>query len=282
MGSRFSFPLLFFYLSTVIIGGGCKKQYYLEESSRNVSFPIYLGFDVFNADGSHVQGIAANKDALFLSQDCHLAKVDWTGKVLETKSVINHTGDLCWYNDELYSAVALNFSSYNQSYEDEDGMGLIQVYDEGLRLVREKEVDRRIDGICCVDGVLYVGMGAKEQPSKAAHRINIIGRFDASTLEEIAPRIDIDYGYQTNFGVQNLTTDGVFIYGSFYSDNGAPQIVQFDRDLNVCATFYLRAYQGLEVLPQKRMLADTLFIWAETISNEAGIACRINTWRISR
>ena len=42
-----------------------------------------------------------------------------------------------------------------------------------------------VHGIAVLDGVVYLGMGSKTQPSKSPHRVNILGRFDAETLEEL-------------------------------------------------------------------------------------------------
>lgn len=239
-----------------------------------------IGPEAFNPKGSHIQGIAASEDALYLSQDCHLAKVSWNGNLIQSREVVNHTGDLCWYNGELYASVALNESGGSVFSDTTEGIGKIQVYDSNLNLLREANVNRRIDGVCCLDGVLYVGMGAKNQPSKNAHRINLIGKFNVETLEEVAPRMEIDYGYETNYGVQNLTTDGTFIYGSFYAVGNAHQIVKFDSELRVLNTYNLSANQGFDVMPSTLSQGDFCFVWAKTISmsNPTAVSCTIDFW----
>ena len=75
-------------------------------------------------------------------------------------------------------------------------------------------------------------MGAKVQPSKNPHRVNVLGRFDAKALKVIAPRADFDYGYETRYAFQNITSDGTKLYGTFYAVKGAPQIAVFDRAMN--------------------------------------------------
>ena len=116
---------------------------------------LVVGPEAFDPNGNHIQGIAASEDALYVAQMTRLVKLDWMGKVLASRSVQSHTGDISWHDGELYTAVSV----YPERKE-----GRIQVFDKDLNLVRETAIDRTIDGIACADGVLYVGMGAKTQP----------------------------------------------------------------------------------------------------------------------
>ena len=273
------FVLLFVVPALLLVG--CARKVPTPEPVAAVPEPFTAGPEVFNPDGSHIQGIAASEDALYISQDRHLAKVDWTGKLLKSREVPNHTGDLCWYKGELFAALALSASEATTPLSDPSaGVGKIQVFDKDLNLVRETEIDRRTDGITCLDGVIYIGMGAKEQPSSNPHRINILGRFDAKTLKEIAPRAEFDYGYETQYSFQNITTDGKEIYGSFYSVSGAPQIVVFDKDLKVVRTHFLSANQGLDVMPEKLSEGKLLFIKAKShkSSDPKAVSCSFDYW----
>lgn len=256
-----------------ILSAGCNQMISTPE-------PFTVGPEAFNPNGSHIQGIAASEEALYLSQAQHLTKVDWTGKYLCSHAVPNHTGDLCWYDGELYASLALSDSEAGPMADPTAGVGKIQVFDKDLNLVRETKINRRTDGITCLDGVLYVGMGSKTQPSKDAHRINIIARFDARTLKEIEPRVEFDYGYETNYGVQNITNDGKNIYFSFYSVADAPQIAVTDKDLNVISTKFLNANQGLDVMPARMSGGKLLFIKAKThkTSNPAQVTCDLDYW----
>lgn len=256
-----------------IVATGCNNQIPTPE-------PFTVGPEAFNPQGSHIQGIAASEEALYLSQAQHLTKVTWTGEYLASHAVPNHTGDLCWYEGELYAALALSDSEAGPMADPSAGVGKIQVFDKDLNLVREEKINRRTDGITCMDGVLYVGMGSKTQPSRDAHRINIIARFDAKTLKEIAPRVEFDYGYETNYGVQNITNDGKNIYFSFYSVEGAPQIAVTDKDLNVIGTKFLSANQGLDVMPGRMSGGKLLFIKAKTSKTKepAEVTCALDYW----
>ncbi len=233
--------------------------------------PFTVGPEAFDPKGGHIQGIAASKDALYIAQMTNLVKVDWTGKLLKRIPVVSHTGDLTWHDGELYTSVAV----YPACKE-----GKIQVFDKDLNLLRETTIDRTIDGIAYLDGVLYVGMGAKTQPSKNPHRVNVLGRFDAKTLKEIAPRADFDYGFETRFGFQNITTDGTLLYGSFYAVKGAPQIAVFDKDLKIVGTRRLNANQGFEFMPPALGCAKGAFIKAKTKWAKAprNVSCAFDFW----
>ena len=205
------------------------------------------GFDIpaeaLDPKGGHVQGIAVSADAVYVSQMTQLTKFDWSGKVLATNRVVSHTGDVAWWNGELYTAVAV----YPSRKE-----GKIQVFDKDLRLVRETTIDRTIDGITCLDGVLYVGMGAKTPPSNEPHRVNVLGRFDAKTLKEIAPRQDFDFGYKTKYGFQDIATDGKLLYGAFYpGEKGMPCLAVFDKNGKVVGTAKAGSSTGFDFLPSR-------------------------------
>jgi hypothetical protein len=144
-----------------------------------------------------------------------------------------------------------------------------------LNFVREKVIDRAIDGIACANGVLYVGMGAKEQPSANPHRVNILGRFDAKTLEEIAPRAEFDYGYKTRYGFQDIVFDGRNILAAFYAVDGAPCVVAFDKNLKIKGTSSTVCSQGFDILPPSMRENGRRFVRATTSvgKDPASISC---------
>lgn len=232
-----------------------------------------VGPEAFDPKGGHIQGIAASEDALYVAQMTRLVKLDWSGKVLATRKVKSHTGDIVWYNGELYTSVAV----YPACKE-----GRIQVFDKDLNLLRETVIDRTIDGIAYADGTLYVGMGAKEQPSEKPHRVNILGRFDAKTLKEIAPRAEFDYGHETNFGFQNIVFDGERFIASFYAVKGAPGIVFFDKNLNILGTANGKCNQGFDILPPSMRKEGGRFVCSKTkISKQpTAVSCSIGFFNL--
>lgn len=237
-----------------------------EENARGA---LVLDRTALDPDGEHVQGIAAAPDALYVAQRTRIVKTDWSARVLAMRETPVHTGDIFWHDGFLYAALA------------KDKKGYIQVFDADLNLVRERELDRVIDGIAILDGIVYVGMGAKTKPSQKPHRVNILGRFDAATLEEIAPRAEFDYGVETKYGFQNITTDGEKLYGTFYATGGGAQVVAFDKSLRILSTHYIRANQGLDLLPARMAGAlAPVFIRANTRRDENGKieSCSFDLW----
>ena len=59
----------------------------------------------------HLQGIAADQDALYWSFTTTLVKTDLNGKRLKAVPVADHHGDLCLDDDKLY--VAVNLGKFN-------------------------------------------------------------------------------------------------------------------------------------------------------------------------
>lgn len=195
--------------------------------------------------GGHIQGAAASDEALYLTQMTRICKFDWNGKLLKKLDAISHTGDACWHDGCLYTSVVV-YGGPNK------GKGMIQVFDKELNLQRETIIDRGTDGIACLDGLLYVGMGAKTQPSKNPHRVNIFGRFDPATLKESAPRQEVDYGFDTHYGAQNILSDGKQLFVNFYGAKGSPPFVAFDKDLKPLKTFHFGTGQGADFVPAAR------------------------------
>lgn len=223
---------------------------------------------------THVQGIAASDDAVYLVQRNWIVRVNWNGRVLkslnsETIGLGGHCGDVCWYDNRLYI-----------SYVKGDD-GKIVVLDKNLSKVKECEIDRGIDGITCLDGVLYVGMGSKTEPSSEPHRVNILGRFDAGTLEEIAPRVEFDYGYETTYGFQDITNDGTRLYGAFYAVGSNPQIAVFDKDCSILETIHVDfvVNNGIDLMPAKFRGDRTVFLKARSYEVSPGdVACDLDYW----
>ena len=208
--------------------------------------PIAIGSEAFDASFGHIQGACCSEDAIYLSQMKCLYKFDWSGKLLKKKSVISHTGDICFWQGEIYTAVAV-YGGTNR------GKGMIQVFDQELNLVRETLLDRSTDGITILDGVLYLGMGSNHVPSREAHRENWAGRFDPKTLKPLGERQIIDFGYVTHYGIQDISNDGKHILCAFYSaKKGQPNFVAFDKDWKVVradCTYY--ASNGFDRLPAR-------------------------------
>ena len=208
--------------------------------------PITIGSEAFEARFGHIQGACCTDDAIYLTQMKCLYKFDWSGKLLKKKSVVSHTGDICFWQGEIYTSVAV-YDGPNK------GKGMIQVFDQELNLTRETLLERSTDGITVLDGVLYLGMGSNHVPSKEAHRETWVGRFDPTTLTPIGERQIIDFGYTTHFGIQDISNDGKHILCAFYpAVKGQPEFIVFDKDLKVVrADCTYHASNGFDRLPAR-------------------------------
>ena len=207
----------------------------------------------------HVQGMCANSNALYFAYHTQIVKTDWCGHLVKRAEVERHTGDICLWKGRLYTALC--------HADKGKGRGRIQVFDEELNFIKETYLARPGDGITCLDGVLYVGLGpagTKEQP----YRGNWYGKFDAETLKPLCKPFRLDHGYDCCAGVQNLTTDGKYIYANYYCPDetaDTPCFIVFDRDLNVKSSHLFGWRQGMDVVPGGKDGA-VRFIYCTTIN----------------
>ena len=208
--------------------------------------PIVIGSEAFDASFGHIQGGCCTEDAIYLTQMKCLYKFDWSGRLLKKKPVISHTGDICFWQGEIYTSVSV-YGGPNR------GKGMIQVFDQELNKVRETLLDRGTDGISILDGVLYLGMGSNHKPSKEQHRENWVGFFDPKTLKPARERKIIDFGHETHYGIQDISSDGKDVLCAFYTaGKGKPSLVAFDKEMKTvraCSAYH--ASQGFDRLPSR-------------------------------
>jgi hypothetical protein len=207
----------------------------------------------------HVQGMCANSNALYFAYHTQIVKTDWYGHLIKRVEVKRHTGDICLWKGRLYTALC--------HADTGKGRGSIQVFDEDLNFVKEASFARPADGITCLDGVLYVGLGpagTKAEP----YRGNWYGKFDAETLKPLCEPFRLDHGYDCHAGVQNLTTDGKYIYANYYCPDetaDTPCFIVFDRDMKVKGAHLFGWRQGMDVVPGGKDGA-VRFIYCTTIN----------------
>lgn len=228
LGRRF-IPCL---ISIVLLGCAVPRQ------NRLCHFETERGALAKHWKGAHVQGFACAPDALYLGVDrSGIFKFSWEGRLIKHVDAPNHTGDIFWYEGKLYTSVdVLEGPRPSRS-------GIVQVYDGDLNLVNEAYIEQGIDGICAKDGMLYLGMNNTAK----LHRVNQIGRMNATSLEFI-DRIDIDHGYETEWGTQNLTTDGERFWVQFYSEM---PLAVFDAGWQLVRALPFRSNQGFDCIPHE-------------------------------
>lgn len=191
----------------------------------------------------HVQGMCANSNALYFAYHNQIVKTDWLGRLVKRADVVRHTGDICLWKGRLYTALCHD--------ADAPVKGRIQVFDEDLNLLKETPLPRDGDGITCLDGVLYVGLGPVRDPERL-NRGNWFGKYDAETLAPLCEPFVVDHGYDCCSGVQNLCTDGTNIYMNVYTPDetaDTPCFIVFDRDMNVKGAHVFGWRQGMDVVP---------------------------------
>ena len=193
----------------------------------------------------HVQGMCVVSNALYFAMYDQLLKTDWMGRPLKSVEAPKHTGDMCLWNGRIFVAFCEPRGSRSKN------KGRIMVYDQDLNFLKETAFARPADGIACMEGVLYVGLGpagGKEEPYRGVW----YGRFDAETLAPLCEPFRVDHGHDCCAGVQNIATDGKYLYVNVYTPDEAactPNLIVFDRDFKVVAMHRFGYCQGLDVVP---------------------------------
>jgi hypothetical protein len=179
-------------------------------------------------------------NAIYATLHDGLYKFDWYGHLLMHVSADKHQGDICFWNGKLYTAVCIP--------KKVEKRGRIDVWDENLKKIGTTEFVRSADGIACMDGVLYVGLGPARIPDKP-FRGNYFGKFDVETLQPLCEPFLVDHGYDCSAGVQNIATDGERLYVNFYTpEEDYPCFFVFDRDFNVLQSHVFGWRHGLDLV----------------------------------
>ena len=225
----------------------------------------------------HVQGMCVSSNAIYFSFHDQIVKTDWYGRLLNRVPVDPHGGDICLWNGKLYTGVWLN-----PKVKGEKWCGAIYMYDaETLALLKTQKVkskDAGVDGITCLDGIIYLAMGAtgKYDSEKKCGRTCWYGKFNAETLEPIGEPFGEDHGDDSVCGSQNMTTDGKYIYSSHYTHDEAertPNVVVHDKDtFKVVAKYTFGWNHGIDVVPGGKDGA-VRFAWVFT-PNWIGRLCK--------
>ena len=202
--------------------------------------PILTRPGVLPRGSGHVQGFCVTSNAIYATLHDGLYKFDWYGRLLKHAPADKHTGDICFWKGRLYTAVCIP--------KKVEKRGRIDVWDEDLNKVGTTEFTRSADGITCLDGVLYVGLGPANIPDKP-FRGNYFGKFDAETLEPLCEPFLVDHGFDVTAGVQNMATDGERLYVNFYTpEEDYPCFFVFDRNFNVLQSHVFGWRHGVDLV----------------------------------
>ena len=201
---------------------------------------IVAGNGELNAASGHIQGICVSDEALYFSHQKGIFKVDWSGKVIKHVNTENHTGDICYYNGRVYSAIAC----YDPKLQ---GRGAIQEFSSDLEALRRYDLPFPIDGITQMNGFFYFGVGPNPPQ---AHRGNRLGKIAADFSGEIT-FLKIDHGYDTRFGCQAITSYGDLLFISFYGAKTPMESAVFDKDGKLVKVLKFSASKGFAALPPR-------------------------------
>ena len=222
----------------------------------------------------HIQGMCISSNALYFTMMGGFTKTDWRGRLVRKarQPVRNvHTGDICHWRGRLYAALC---SFPDGPFFGKDAAtgkplrGMLQVLDEDLNVVKQRAIPRPPDGIVCLDGVLYVGLSVARLYADKPWRGNWYGKFDAETLEPLCDPFTVDHGHDSYAGVQNIATDGEFLYVNFYTPDETartPNFVKFDRDFKVLGVTRFGYGQGFDFVPGGKAGA-VRFICCDTVN----------------
>ena len=207
----------------------------------------------------HMQGICVTSNAVYGTLIDGLYRFDWYGRMISHVGARAHQGDICYWDGKLYTAVC-------GQQKDPKNRGRIDVWDENLNKLRSAEFKLPADGITCMDGVLYVGLGPARIPGKP-NRGNYFGKFDAKTLKPLCEPFLVDHGYDVCAGVQNIANDGEKLYINFYTpEEGTPCFFVFDKNFKVLESHVFGWRHGLDVVGGGEPGA-VRFVYALTINN---------------
>ena len=197
----------------------------------------------------HIQGIALTDDVIYLSHIEGIVKIDWQGNVITNVEARRHMGDIEVVDGIVYGTLGktkdphtgLGGTAYVTTFRADD---LAHVGED----VCLRHVAPGIDGIAYLNGFFYVGggrLGGKESPVR-----NLVVKLDRD-LKPVKSA-NLDRGWKTRFGVQDVAAVGREVYLFFYPKGPKdPSCVVVDEDLNWLRTVDLWGGNGVKALPPR-------------------------------
>ena len=190
----------------------------------------------------HIQGACCSEQGVYLSHQLGIAKIGWDGKLLKTVAAPAHLGDTAYANGRIYGA----FVIYDEKLRKDGMKGMVRVWDENLRQVAEKWFPEALDGIVVLGDTVYVGV---DRWGFAKHPFCCVKRLGLDLSDK--GNVDIDLGYQINYGVQTMATDGKDI---FLGNYGGTSRVSADLKTNEEVT--LACAEGFGLVPKSVTKSD--------------------------
>jgi len=193
----------------------------------------------------HLQGICADREAIYWSFTTQLVKTDLEGKRLKEVPVANHHGDLCVHDGKIY--VAVNLGRFNDPKGNADSW--VYVYNaEDLSLVSKHETQEAFHGAGGIDyrdGRFFVVGGLPTDVEE-----NYVYEYDSAF--NFVKKHTIASGH-THLGIQTAAfANGRWWFGCY----GKPQILLVtDPDFKMIGRYEFNVSLGIAGLPDGRFLA---------------------------
>ncbi len=193
----------------------------------------------------HLQGICADKEAIYWSFTTTLVKTDLNGKLRKNVPVANHHGDLCLHEGKLY--VAVNLGKFNDPKGNADSW--VYVYEAATlkEMARHKvqEVFHGAGGIGIRNGHFFVVGGLPDGVEE-----NYVYEYDAKF--KFQKKHVIKSGH-TRLGIQTATFANVRWWFGCYGD---PKILLVtDADFQMKGRYEFDCSLGIVGLPDGRFLS---------------------------
>lgn len=193
----------------------------------------------------HLQGICADKDAIYWSFTTTLVRTDLAGKLLKKVPVANHHGDLCFHEGKLF--VAVNLGKFNDPKGNADSW--VYVYDAATlkEMARHEvqEVFHGAGGIGFRNGHFFVVGGLPDGVEE-----NYIYEYDHQF--QFVKKHVIKSGH-THLGIQTATfAHNRWWFGCY----GDPKILLVtDPGFQMKGRYEFDCSLGIEGLPDGRLLS---------------------------
>lgn len=193
----------------------------------------------------HLQGISADKEAIYWCFTTQLVKTDLNGRLLKKVPVANHHGDLCFHDSKLY--VAVNLGKFNDPKGNADSW--VYVYNASdLSLIARyetQEVFHGAGGIGIRDGNFFVAGGLPDEVEE-----NYVYEYDGKFT--FLKKHIIKSGH-THLGIQTATFANDRWWFGCYGD---PKILLVtDADFKLVGRYEYDCSLGIVGLPDGRFLS---------------------------
>ncbi len=200
---------------------------------------------------SHVQGICCSEDAVFLSFENALFKIDWNGNLMKSAEVQPHAGDLTLVDGHIFVSMS-----------EPEGFGVFE-FDEDLKLIEKYKLEATsaTDGIAFLNGHFFIG---GPSVGNIPHLDNRVSEFDRGF--NLVKEMTVNCGEPTLYGTQAIKSWKGSLIMAFYVPEGSDFLsVRTEPCMRVVEKYRLFTANGItSAPPSKQNDSGSRFLVAET------------------